>query len=186
MNNSSFCNDFLALTSPLVEAARLPPHPGISAMNVVILSHTNPSAEDTKFLWVTQDFASLSQNTPVEKLYAWSPSFYPNRGNTEPGISPRVYCVIPKRVAMPIWALVLFCLVFYLESIFDVPSEHVCFLHIQMLGTSWTHFPVTTFVGPDEPVLTYRQYPVWKARWTERLVRDSCLTHWVRTSHHLG
>jgi hypothetical protein len=155
LNNSSPCNDFLALTSPLVEAARLPPHPGISAMNAVILSHTNPSAEDTWCLWVTQNLTSLSQNTPVEEPWAWSPSFYPNRGDTEPGILPRVYCVIPKQVAVPLWALVLlFCLAFSLEPIFGVPSEHVCFLHMQTCGGSWTHFPVTTFVGPDESVLT--------------------------------
>lgn len=61
---------------------------------------------------------------------------------------------------MPLWALVLlFCLVFLLESISAVPSEHV--------GTSWAHFAVTTSVGSDEPVLTYRQYPVEKARWTD-------------------
>lgn len=93
------------------------------------------------------DLTPLSQNTPVEELCAWSPSLYPNRGGTEPGILPRVYCVIPKQISMPLWALVLlFCLVFLLESISAVPSEHV--------GTSWAHFAVTTSVGSDEPVLT--------------------------------
>lgn len=100
------------------------------------------------------DLTPLSQNTLVEKLCAWSPSLYPNRGGIEPGILPRVYCVIPKQISMPLWALVLlFCLVFLLESIFAVPSEHVYFLHT-MLGTNWAHFAVTTSVGPDEPVLT--------------------------------
>lgn len=55
-------------------------------------------------------------------------------GGIEPGIFLRMCCVIPKQVAMPLWTLVLlFCLVFLLESIFGIPSKHFCFFHIQPL-----------------------------------------------------
>lgn len=82
------------LQPPWREAARLPPRPGISALNVVVLGHTNPRAKGTQFLQVTQDLTSFSWATPADALCACSPPFYTNRvwGGFEPGIFLRVLC----------------------------------------------------------------------------------------------
>lgn len=56
------------LQPPWREAARLPPRPGISALNVVVLGHTNPCAKGTQFLQVTQDLTLFSWATPADAL----------------------------------------------------------------------------------------------------------------------